>query len=183
MLKQRITEAVKSILNSDFGFDIYIVMKSGDSLLKRFILEEGNPNEQGGFKSRICESIKDTIQNKFLSEESLYAGEDDLANEQNRFYVIRQNEQYRPFEFLDIPENQLQNFRFTDKDNADAILFKFTFQRNGEIKQLWAYQKMKLLCAHLLNVRYRKSQLCSWSRMKANFSNMYRDVTRNMQRK
>lgn len=100
MLKQRITEAVKSILNSDFGFDIYIVMKSGDSLLKRFILEEGNPNEQGGFKSRICESIKDTIQNKFLSEESLYAGEDDLANEQNRFYVIRQNEQYRPFEFL-----------------------------------------------------------------------------------
>lgn len=143
MLKQRITEAVKSILNSDFGFDIYIVMKSGDSLLKRFILEEGNPNEQGGFKNRICESIKDTIQNKFLSEESLYAGEDDLANEQNRFYVIRQNEQYRPFEFLDIPENQLQNFRFTDKDNADAILFKFTFQRNGEIKQLWAYQKIQ----------------------------------------
>ena len=76
MLKQRITEAVKSILNSDFGFDIYIVMKSGDSLLKRFILEEGNPNEQGGFKNRICESIKDTIQNKFLSDESLYAGED-----------------------------------------------------------------------------------------------------------
>lgn len=52
MLKQRITEAVKSILNSDFGFDIYIVMKSGDSLLKRFILEEGNPNEQGGFKNQ-----------------------------------------------------------------------------------------------------------------------------------
>ena len=129
MLKQRITEAVKSILNSDFGFDIYIVMKSGDSLLKRFILEEGNPNEQGGFKSRICESIKDTIQNKFLSEESLYAGENDLANEQNRFYVIRQNEQYRPFEFLDIPENQLQNFRI-----IHSLSYSFTAFRTAIIR-------------------------------------------------
>ena len=143
MLKQRITESVKNILNSAFGFDIYIIMKTGTPLLKRFVLEEGSPTAEEGFKIRICNSIRNTIQEKFLSEESLYADTCELANEQNRFYVIKQTEQYCPFNFLNIPEEELENFRFMDKDNADAILFKFTIQRNGEIKQLWAYQKIQ----------------------------------------
>ena len=143
MLKQRITESVRNILNSDFGFDIYIVMKDGDPLLKRFVLEEGNPDTADGFKTRICNSIKNTIEEKFLSEESLYADTCELANEQKRFYVIKQTEQYCPFDFLNVSEEQLENFRFMDKDNADAILFKFIIQRNGERKQLWAYQKIQ----------------------------------------
>ena len=142
MLKQRITMAIKEILDINFGFDIYIVMKGTESLMKRFVLDEGNPNERNGFKERIRESIKESIQRKFLDEDSLYVDENDLANEQNCFYVIKQKEGYRPFSFINTPEEQLENFKFSDKDNADAILFKFTFQQNGEIKQIWAYQKI-----------------------------------------
>ncbi len=143
MPKQRITTTIREILDEQFGFEIYIVMKDGEQLIKRFILEEGNPSETDGFKARIRESIKETIQNKFLADDSMYANGDDLANEQNCFYVIKQDEDYQPFCFLYAPGNQLESFKLSDKDNADAILFKLTFQRNGELKQLWAYQKIQ----------------------------------------
>lgn len=143
MLKQRIIAAIEEILNESFGFEIYIALKDGEQLIKRFILDEGNPNETDGFKVRIRESIKATIQNKFLADDSMYADGDDLANEQNCFYVIKQDEDYQPFNFLNISEDQLKSFKLSDKDNAYAIIFKFTFQRNGELKQLWAYQKIQ----------------------------------------
>lgn len=143
MPKQRIIAAISEILNESFGFEIYIVMKDGEQLLKRFILDEGNPNEADGFKVRIREGIKETIQNKFLRDDSIYADGKDLANEQNCFYVIKQDDDYQPFNFLNVPEDQLESFKLLDKDNADAILFKLTFQRNGELKQLWAYQKIQ----------------------------------------
>lgn len=143
MLKQRITAEIREILNERFGFEIYIVMKDGEQLIKHFVLDEGNPNEVDGFKIRIRESIKESIQNKYLIDDGTYANGDDLANEQNCFYVIKQDEDYQPFGFLNIQEEQLDSFRLSDKDNADAILFKLTLQRNGGLKQLWAYQKIQ----------------------------------------
>ena len=143
MPKQRIIAAIKEIFNEQFGFEIYIAMKEGEQLLKRFVLDEGDPNETDGFKIRIRESIKETVKSKFLADDSKYANGDDLANEQNCFYVIKQDDTYHPFSFLNIQESQLENFKLSDKDNADAILFRFSFQRNGELKQLWAYQKIQ----------------------------------------
>lgn len=143
MPKERITKAIKEVLNERYGFEIYIIMKEGEQLIKRFVLDEGRPNENDGFKARIRESIKETIKNKYLADDSKYADGDELANEQSCFYVIKQDENYQPFAFLKILENQIECFRLSDKDNADAILFRFAFQRNGELKQLWAYQKIQ----------------------------------------
>ena len=53
MPKQRITTAINKVLNEQFGFEIYIVMKDGEQLVKRFVLDEGNPNETDGFKRRL----------------------------------------------------------------------------------------------------------------------------------
>lgn len=87
MPKQRIIAAIKEIFNEQFGFEIYIAMKEGEQLLKRFVLDEGDPNETDGFKIRIRESIKETVKSKFLADDSEYANGDDLANEQNCFYL------------------------------------------------------------------------------------------------
>ena len=110
MPKQRITAAIREILDERYGFEIYVIMKDGEQLIKRFVLDEGNPNENDGFKARIRASIKETIQSKYLDNESKYADGDDLANEQDCFYVIKQDEHYQPFNFLQIPENQIENF-------------------------------------------------------------------------
>ena len=143
MLKQKITTAIKEVLNEQFGFETYIIMKDGEQLVKRFVLDEGNPNETDVFKRRLRESIKESIQNKFLIDDSKYTDGDDLANEQNCFYVIKQNDDYRLFGFLSSLEDQIENFKLSDKDDADAILFKFSYQRNGMLKKLWAYQKIQ----------------------------------------
>lgn len=143
MPKQRIIEAINEVFNEQFGFEIFIVMKNGEQLVKRFVLDEGDPNETDGFKRRLRESIKEAIQSKFLADDSKYASACDLANEQNCFYVIKQDDTYHPFSYLSVIESQVENFRISDKNNADAILFKFLFQRNGDAKLLWAYQKIQ----------------------------------------
>lgn len=53
--------------------------------------------------------------------------------------MIKQDDAYRPFSCLSVPESQIENFKLSDKNNADAILFKFSFQRNGELKQLYLF--------------------------------------------
>ena len=57
--------------------------------------------------------------------------------------MIKQDDAYQPFSYLSVPESHIENFKLSDKDNADAILFKFSFQREGELRQLWAYQKIQ----------------------------------------
>ena len=136
MPKERITNVIKEILDAEYGFEIYVAMKNGDQIMKKFVLDEGDPN------NGIRDSIENTIRIKYLSDDSQYASGDDLANEQNRFYVIAQDDDYQPFAYLSMPEAQLESFRLEDKENADALLFKFILQQEGHVKQFWAYQKI-----------------------------------------
>ena len=142
-IKNIIIEEVKEILDEKYGFEIYIAMKNEDPKIKKFILEEGDPSSNDGFKQRICDGIEQTIRCKYLSEESQFTSGDELASEQNRFYVIEQNESYYPFDYIGMADDpKIKNFSIEDKNNADAILFKFTFQREGNLKRLWAYQRI-----------------------------------------
>ena len=142
MPKERITKAIKEVLDAEYGFEIYVAMKNGDQLMKKFVLDEGKPETGNGFKVRIRDGIENTVRIKYLSEDSQYATGDALADDQNRYYVIAQDDEYQPFAYLSLSEEQLDSFRLEDKDNADALLFKFILQRQGQVKQFWAYQKI-----------------------------------------
>lgn len=141
-MKNEIKGLILEILENDCGFDIYVAMKN-EELIKRLVLGESKPQESGGFKNKIRRSIVDTVKSTFLSDESVYFEGENLADEKNGFYVIQQDDNYNPFEFLTIPDDQITAFRLDDKDQADAILFKFMIQRKGEAKILWAYQKIQ----------------------------------------
>lgn len=65
MPKQRITTAINKVLNEQFGFEIYIVMKDGEQLVKRFVLDEGNPNETDGFKEGSEKALKKQFKTVF----------------------------------------------------------------------------------------------------------------------
>lgn len=142
MLKEQMTAKIREVLDGDYGFDVYIAMKDKAEGLKRFVLYEGKPAQGGGFKERIRERIANTIDAKFLAEESAYAAADDLANEQDRFFVIAQNQEYRPFSYLEKPDEDILNFSLEDKDKADGVLFKFIRHVEERIVVLWAYQKI-----------------------------------------
>lgn len=157
MSKEEITNAINEVLGKEYGFEIYVGMKYGDQRMKRFILEEGKPHEKNGFKKRIKNEIAGVIVEKYLSEGSQYADLDEIANEQKRFLIIPQSVEYCPFEFLNTPEEEMENFKLTDKNEAEAIWFKFTIQRDGKIKILWAYQK--ILPASIPNKKEKNFQL------------------------
>lgn len=143
MFGDEIKAKIKDILSSEFGFDIYIVMNRGDIPVKRLVLEEGSPYTGEGFKTKIRQGIVNSIEDKYLNENAIYVSGDDLANEQERFYVIEQCEEYRPFSYLSMPDEEMTSFSIEEKENADAVLFKFILQRNGNIKNFWAYQKIQ----------------------------------------
>ena len=143
MAAEQMKTEMENLLQGGYGFDVYIAMKNDEQLIKKFILDEGNPTEHKGFKQRIRNSIVETIRNKFLLEESQYVMADALANEQDRFYVIDQTQEYAPFSYLTTPDENIPNFSLNDKENADAILFKFTKHVDGRIIALWAYQKIQ----------------------------------------
>lgn len=144
MLKERIIDSIRGIIDSDFGFDVYIAINEGENtVLKKFYLEEGNPaKDKLGYKTRIRESIKKAIIEKFFLDDAQYSPIETIANNQNVFYVIPQNKDYYPFVFLEEDDDKLNRFSLIDKEKASAILFKFTIQREGRVKQLWAYQNI-----------------------------------------
>lgn len=59
-----------------------------------------------------------------------------VADDQNKFYLIQQSDSYCPMKFLKMSECLMDNFSVTERDNAEALVFRFA--RGEEI--IWAYQ-------------------------------------------
>lgn len=144
MPKERITSKIKNvILQGTYGFDVYIAMKTTDNPIKKFILEEGKPETQDGFKKRIRDSIVSTIEEKYLSEESQYAQVETIADDQHKYYVIAQDKEYYPFKYLGTPDEKIPSFTAEENADADGIFFKFTKYIDDQLSVLWAYQKIR----------------------------------------
>lgn len=70
MPKARITSEIQKIINGDYEFQTYVILK-GDQPIKKFILDEGNPiRDHGGFKRKIEEFILETIRTKYLADDT-----------------------------------------------------------------------------------------------------------------
>ena len=119
--------------DNEIGFDVFITMKASESYMKRFLFYE---QETDNFKEKIEKSIVQAIKDKFLAETAEYAMAENIADNQNKFYIIEQSEKYKPFDFLNESEENMKAFSVTERDNADAIVFRF--RRNG--RSIWAYQ-------------------------------------------
>lgn len=119
--------------NEEVGFEIFIVMKNGNPQMKRFLFYESGSN---GFKEKIENSIVEAIKDAFLSENAEYAMAENIADNQNKFYIVEQNDTYNPFDFLSSSEDDVEAFSVSERNNAEAIVFRF--RRGG--RSLWAYQ-------------------------------------------
>ncbi len=115
------------------GFEVFIIMKAEDSTMKRFLFYEHGERD---FKKKIEKSIAGVIKEKFLAADAEYVMAENVADNQNKFYLIKQSAEYNPFEILSISEENIGAFSVLERDNADAIVFRF--RRDG--KTIWAYQ-------------------------------------------
>lgn len=143
MLKDRIIHVINNMFqNTEYGFEAFVIMKN-DNTLKRLVLFEGSPLTLPGqasesFKEKVNTTIAESISEEYLAGDAEYEPAENIADNQNKFYVIEQTDDYRPFDMLSTPINNLRTFNMTDRDNAQGLLFMF---KRGDIK-IWGYQHM-----------------------------------------
>ena len=139
-IKERILEELQSMFSDEeFGFEVFVTMKNEEAI-KHFILESNPSAPQNSFKHKVQREICKAIKEKFFDEEYEYDDVQNIANENNKtFYVIPQNDEYKPFPVTMLPEKDYDaasNFSSAERDNVEGMFFCFT---RGE-KRLWAYQ-------------------------------------------
>lgn len=140
ILKERIKNIIQNIFqDEEYGFEVYIEMKSAP-ILKRFNLSEGRirdkNNPEKNFKKKIQLSLEEAIKEKFIETDKKYDMAENVADDQNKFYVITQNEDYNPFNVTQSELNNIENYQANERENARGIFFRF--ERSGNI--FWAYQ-------------------------------------------
>lgn len=137
MPKARITSEIQKIINGDYEFQTYVILK-GDQPIKKFILDEGNPiRDHGGFKRKIEEFILETIRTKYLADDTEYEYAEQLEANQKKIYVIAQDDNYEPFKVIDIPDDDILEFTENDRNAAQGLIFRFMLE-NGD--SIWGYQ-------------------------------------------
>ena len=117
----------------------------GNRILKRFILFDGSPkskvDENVSFKRKIQNTFAQVILEKFVSSDKTkveYDLAENIADDQNKFYIIPQSVDYHPFDYLYNPklDDNCENYSVDDSECAEGIFFRYAHK---DIV-IWAYQ-------------------------------------------
>ena len=136
-------ESIKDLLGNavqnkkNCGFAAYIVAKS-EPKLREMILDEGKVNRNKNYKNTVRDVLLEVIEKKYLADDIEYVAGTSVADEQRKYYIIKQDEAYKPFDFLKCDLSKLSEFRFDQIDDAMGIVFWF---RIGN-QEFWAYQHL-----------------------------------------
>lgn len=118
------------------GFAAYIVAKN-DPKLREMILDEKTVSDTN-YKNIVRDVILDVIGGKFLSDQAQYMPAQNVADDQNKFYIIKQEGEYKPFDYLKTSLETVPEFKHNMVDDASGIAFWFRIDNN----EFWAYQHL-----------------------------------------
>ena len=139
-LRTSVVQKINLMFNDEeYTFEAFILIKGGH-MLKKFILYEGAPQDRNetsiNFKKKLQLVIAESIKAKFTEESVEFDLVDNIADNQNKFYIIPQTEDYSPFAAIHAATQDNESYRITDRENAEGIFFRY--QRGENI--IWAYQ-------------------------------------------
>ena len=118
------------------GLNAYIVKKSSPKL-KRMSLSE-KTNEQGkNLRTQLKEMFFENFKKHFLSQESEYADASLLADNQHKYLIFEQGNDFQPFTYLSA-QNEIDDF--VEKDLSDASGLIFSIRKEEET--IWVYQHL-----------------------------------------
>lgn len=118
------------------GLEAFVVKKDSPKL-KRMSLSE-DLNEHGkNFRTILKEMFFNIINEQYLSHEAEYADGRQLADNQHKFLIFEQGDNFQPFIYLD-DENEIGEFSSEDLTDASGIVFRI---RKGE-NTIWLYQHL-----------------------------------------
>ena len=118
------------------GLEAFIVKKDSPKL-KRMLFSE-RVNEQGkNYRTVLKEMFLEILQEKLLAQECEYADGRRLADNQHKYLVFEQGDNFRPFTYLS-DTNEIGNF--AEDDLLDSLGLIFCLRKGTE--QIWLYQHL-----------------------------------------
>lgn len=143
MDKTEITNKLKTIIekSDDCGFEVYLMAKN-DPRLKKLSLSKTN------LRQDLKADILNVIQDVFLADEIIFSSAENVADNQNVFYVIQQTDEYKPF---DVSAWETEEFNESHLNGFMGFMFRFRYDE----QIVWCYQNRR--STTLTN--YRKTSL------------------------
>ncbi|MCI8672420.1 MAG: DUF4868 domain-containing protein [Lachnospiraceae bacterium] len=118
------------------GLEAFVVKKSSPKL-KRMSLSE-DKNEQGkNFRTVLKEMFFEIITEQYLSLTSEYADGSKLADNQHKYLIFKQSDDFYPFWYLN---DSSETGEFTLEDLADASGLVFQIRKGNDT--IWIYQHL-----------------------------------------
>lgn len=125
--------------DEEYVFEAFILMK-GNRHLKKFVLYEGKPenrnNTEINFKKKLQNAIVDVIKDKYASETAEYDLVENIADNQNKFYIIPQTNECKPFGVLASSSTVNESYCVGERESVEGIFFRY--EREGTV--IWALQ-------------------------------------------
>lgn len=128
---EQIKSIMSNLLTKTCGFMAYAVTKESPRLKKMCLAETG---EDGGLKGILRAMILDVIVGKYLSDDAKYEYAEKVADNQNVFYVIKQTEEYKPFDYL---SGEKEPFKGEHLQDISGFVFEFRY----DMQSIFCFQK------------------------------------------
>lgn len=136
------SEQIRAIINSVVenpqlcGCEAFVVNRNSPKLRKMNMSNKIDDTFKS-FRTYIKEMFFGILQEQYLSDEADYVDGRNLADDQNKFYIIKQSESYYPFSFLNTIEVSQD---FEEENLTDSTALVFQFRKNEQV--IWVYQQL-----------------------------------------
>lgn len=131
MERPEIIEKLKPIIErpDSCGFEVFLVTKT-EPRLKKLKLSVAD------LQANLKKDISSVIQERYLADDAVYSGTESVADNQIKFYVIEQNQEYKPF---DVNEWTSEEFKEEHLNEFMGIFFHFRYDQ----QEVWCYQNRR----------------------------------------
>ena len=131
MDKAEIVKKLKPIIERPdaCGFEAFLVARS-EPRLKKLSLSITD------LQLNLKRDITAVIQDRYLADDAVYTGAENVADNQVKFYIVEQNEDYKPF---DVDSWAKEDFKEEQLNDFMGFFFHFRYERQG----VWCFQNRR----------------------------------------
>ncbi len=91
-------------------------------------------------RDKLHESLKTdmigVLRDKYLSEDAVYTGAENAADDQHKFYIVEQTDEYKPF---DLDKWEREEFKEEHLEDFMGVFFHFRYDQ----QDVWCYQNKR----------------------------------------
>lgn len=131
MDKAEIVRKLKPIIErpDTCGFEAFLAARS-QPRLKKLNLSITD------LQLNLKRDISAVIQDRYLADDTVYTGAENVADNQLKFYIVEQNEDYKPF---DVDSWTKEDFKEEQLDDFMGFFFHFRYER----QDVWCFQNRR----------------------------------------